>query len=105
MAGIFATAALRRAVAAIAARTAATAAATLLKLYLILRSIAHRKDRTLEAHILAGERMVEIHLHILVGHFTHHTCDTKSVLSHHRKRGAGAHCLAVKLPVLSLIHI
>lgn len=87
-AAAFAAFAFAGAVAGVAATAAFAAAATRLGLELFGSSVAYNGDLAFEAHVLACQRMVEVHHNVGVGNVDNHAVDAESVLGHHREHGA-----------------
>lgn len=77
--------------------TAATATVGGLKFF--GGSVAHGLHLTLETHVLAGERVVEVHDYLSVGHILDETVDTETVGGHHRHESARLDHLGVKFTV------
>lgn len=84
-------------VAATVVVTAATATVGGLKL--LGCSVAYGLHLTLETYVLAGERMVEVHDYLSVGHILDETVDTETVGGHHRHESARLDHLGVKFAV------
>lgn len=82
-----------------AALVVAAATAAMARRNLLGSGVAHLKDGALEADILASERVVEVHLDILVGDLEHDAVDAIAVGGHHRQDGALGDSLVVKLAV------
>ncbi len=80
-----------------AVMAAASAAVSRLKLF--GSSVAHGDDRAFEAHVLAGQRVIEIHLDLIVGDIHHESVDAIAVRSHHRKHCSLLDHLGIKFPV------
>ena len=84
----------------VAASAVVTAtAASMGRLKLLGSSVTDEKHLALETYVLAGQRMVEIHLDVTVRDFKHLAVDTETVGSHHRHESTDFHHLVVKLAV------
>ena len=68
------------AVAGVAATAAFAAAATRLGLEFFGSSIAYNGDLAFETHVLACQRMVEVHHNVGVGNVDNHAVDAETVL-------------------------
>ena len=77
----------------------AAASAAVSRLKLFGSSVAHGDDRAFEAHVLAGQRVIEIHLDLIVGDIHHESVDAIAVRSHHRKHRSLLYHLGIKFPV------
>ena len=62
-------------------------------------SVANSDNLAFEAYILAGKRMIEVHLYFIIGHFKHLSVETEAVGGHHRYVGTGLDVFCIKLSV------
>ena len=79
--------------------TAAATAVVVLGLEFLGRCVTHQLHYTSIAHGLAGQLVVKVHGHLVVGHLSDNALDTHAVLSHHGHDGAHADMLVVKLTI------
>ena len=98
-AGAAAVAAVAVVVATVAAAALVTAAsaAVMLGVELLGGGVAHELYKTGVAHRLACELVVEVHEHLVIGHFHHLALDAHAFLGHHGNKCARTDVLVVKL--------
>ena len=70
-----------------------------LGLQLLGRGVAHQLHVAAVAHRLAGELVVKVHEHLVVGDLHYLTLDAHTLLGHHGHAGSGTDVLGVKLAV------